>query len=123
MYVALTASYKKGCVPKNRFHQFCYSIVTSTLFESIIYIAIIINTVILALQHYQMSHSLTKSIYWINVGFTVLFTLEAILKLVILRPTVSLLFREPLYNGHHLEPLYNGHHWNPSITDTIGTPL
>ena len=93
LYVALTANYKKGFIPKrDGFHKLCYSIITSTYFERAIYISIFINSAVLAVQHYHMSQTLNLSIYWINLGFTVLFTAEAILKLVILTPSVSDLY-------------------------------
>ena len=53
------------------------------------YTAVFINTTILAIQHYNMSDTLRDTIYWINIGFTVFFAVEAFLKLLILTPAVS----------------------------------
>ena len=70
----------------NRFERYiiipCYHIVSSTIFEIIIISCIIINTIILAIDHYQISSSLLMFLNVSNLIFTIIFTIEMILKIL-----------------------------------------
>ena len=66
-----------------------FNIVKSWPLRLIINIAVAINVILLASQYNDMGHGYIVIVYWINVGFTALFALEAVVKIIILTPAVS----------------------------------
>ena len=89
LYVALTSNPHKKYIPKYSCHAKLYQLVHSWIFRAVILITVFVNIIVLAIQHYNMNETVTIAIYWTNVGFTVLFALEALFKLVVLTPAVS----------------------------------
>ncbi|KAJ8017066.1 hypothetical protein DPEC_G00013920 [Dallia pectoralis] len=69
-------------IPKNKFQYNVWYMVTSCYFEYAIFFLIMLNTLCLGMQHCNQSDHVTKLSDTLNVIFTVLFTLEMILKLV-----------------------------------------
>ncbi|XP_062855053.1 calcium channel, voltage-dependent, L type, alpha 1S subunit, b [Trichomycterus rosablanca] len=79
---ALKAGPLRNYIPKNPFqYQFWY-LVTSCYFEYLMFLLIILNTLCLGMQHCNQSDHITKLSDILNVIFTVLFTIEMILKLI-----------------------------------------
>eukprot|EP00794_Sanderia_malayensis_P006217 gene6217-6933_t len=69
-------------VPRKRFQYHIWRVVTSRLFEYMIFGFIVGNTIVLAAQYHQAG-SLYKSILdGFNIGFTAVFLLECVLKLM-----------------------------------------
>ncbi|KAL1020919.1 hypothetical protein UPYG_G00006400 [Umbra pygmaea] len=69
-------------IPKNRYQYNVWYIVTSCYFEYLMFFLIILNTLCLGMQHCNQSDHVTKLSDTLNLIFTVLFTLEMILKLM-----------------------------------------
>ncbi|KAI5095068.1 voltage-dependent L-type calcium channel subunit alpha-1S, partial [Silurus meridionalis] len=79
---ALKARPLRCYIPKNPFqYQFWY-LVTSCYFEYLMFFLIILNTLCLGMQHCNQSDHITKLSDTLNVIFTVLFTIEMIVKLI-----------------------------------------
>lgn len=57
-------------------------VVASNTFESIIMGLILINVACLAMHHVGMAEELTKTIFWLNVAFTIIFLMEVVVKLI-----------------------------------------
>ncbi|CAI2366067.1 unnamed protein product [Moneuplotes crassus] len=73
---------KTTYVPRNKFRKFLHSIVISEVFEVGVMTCIVLNMVQMAISFEDSPDSYNKALYIINLLFTALFTLEAILKLV-----------------------------------------
>ncbi|XP_025077550.1 sodium channel protein 1 brain-like isoform X2 [Pomacea canaliculata] len=71
--------------PKNKFQRFFYDISVNTKFELGIVILIFLNMIVMAVEHYHQTDAVRESLDMMNIIFTTVFTLEAILKLVGLR--------------------------------------
>ncbi|KAM9476166.1 calcium channel, voltage-dependent, L type, alpha 1S subunit, b [Clarias gariepinus] len=79
---ALKARPLRCYIPKNPVqYQFWY-LVTSCYFEYLMFFLIILNTLCLGMQHCNQSDHVTKLSDTLNVIFTVLFTIEMIVKLI-----------------------------------------
>ncbi|MCI4380806.1 hypothetical protein PGIGA_G00244170 [Pangasianodon gigas] len=79
---ALKARPLRCYIPKNPCqYQFWY-LVTSCYFEYLMFFLIILNTLCLGMQHCNQSDHITKLSDTLNVIFTVLFTIEMIVKLI-----------------------------------------
>ncbi|XP_036388852.1 voltage-dependent L-type calcium channel subunit alpha-1D-like [Megalops cyprinoides] len=83
---ALKAQPLKLYIPKNPVQYKFWSIVNSTAFEYIMFVLILLNTVTLAVQHYEQSKPFNYTMDILNMVFTGLFTIEMILKILALRP-------------------------------------
>ncbi|XP_076801184.1 voltage-dependent L-type calcium channel subunit alpha-1D-like isoform X4 [Clavelina lepadiformis] len=84
---ALKAKPVRRYIPKNPWQHKAWFIVTSSYFEYFISGLIFVNTVCLAIQHYQQSQDLTTILNYMNLVFTAVFTLEMIFKLIAFKPT------------------------------------
>ncbi|XP_063063682.1 calcium channel, voltage-dependent, L type, alpha 1F subunit [Engraulis encrasicolus] len=82
---ALKAQPLKLYIPKNPFQYKFWSIINSTAFEYIMFVLILLNTVTLAVQHYEQSKTFSHIMDILNMVFTGLFTVEMIIKLLALR--------------------------------------
>ncbi|KAL2103467.1 hypothetical protein ACEWY4_000335 [Coilia grayii] len=71
-------------IPKNPVQYKFWSIINSTAFEYIMFVLILLNTVTLAVQHYEQSKTFSYIMDILNMVFTGLFTVEMILKLLAL---------------------------------------
>ncbi|KAG5837855.1 hypothetical protein ANANG_G00217460 [Anguilla anguilla] len=83
---ALKAQPLKVYIPKNPVQYKFWSIVNSTAFEYIMFVLILLNTVTLAVQHYEQSKRFSYTMDILNMVFTGLFTFEMVLKILALRP-------------------------------------
>uniref|UniRef100_A0AAQ6IVR7 Voltage-dependent L-type calcium channel subunit alpha n=1 Tax=Anabas testudineus TaxID=64144 RepID=A0AAQ6IVR7_ANATE len=79
---ALKAQPLKLYIPKNPVQYKFWSIINSTGFEYVMFILILLNTVTLAIQHYEQSKDFSYIMDILNMVFTGLFTVEMLLKLL-----------------------------------------
>ena len=70
---------------QNKLQRRLYNLVQSQTFEIVIMVAILLNTVTMTVQHYDQSTDFDTALLVINTFFTVVFLVEAILKLIGLR--------------------------------------
>uniref|UniRef100_A0A4W6F591 Voltage-dependent L-type calcium channel subunit alpha n=1 Tax=Lates calcarifer TaxID=8187 RepID=A0A4W6F591_LATCA len=79
---ALKARPLRCYIPKNPYQYRVWYIVTSCYFEYLMFFLIMLNTLCLGMQHCNQSDHVTKLSDTLNLIFTVLFTVEMILKLM-----------------------------------------
>ncbi|KAM4609952.1 dihydropyridine-sensitive L-type skeletal muscle calcium channel subunit alpha-1-like [Polymixia lowei] len=79
---ALKARPLRCYIPKNPYQYRVWYIVTSCYFEYLMFFLIMLNTLCLGMQHCNQSDHITKLSDTLNLIFTVLFTVEMILKLM-----------------------------------------
>ncbi|XP_068020803.1 voltage-dependent L-type calcium channel subunit alpha-1S isoform X4 [Melanerpes formicivorus] len=79
---ALKARPLRRYIPKNPYQYHIWYVVTSSYFEYLMFFLILLNTICLGMQHYNQSEEMNHISDILNVAFTVLFTLEMILKLM-----------------------------------------
>ncbi|NXQ80452.1 CAC1S protein, partial [Nyctibius grandis] len=79
---ALKARPLRRYIPKNPYQYQIWYVVTSSYFEYLMFFLILLNTICLGMQHYNQSPEMNHISDILNVAFTVLFTLEMILKLM-----------------------------------------
>ncbi|XP_055024338.2 calcium channel, voltage-dependent, L type, alpha 1F subunit isoform X1 [Misgurnus anguillicaudatus] len=82
---ALKAQPLRLYIPKHPVQYKFWSIINSTGFEYIMFVLILLNTVTLAVQHYDQSKLFSYVMDILNMVFTGLFTVEMIIKLMALR--------------------------------------
>ncbi|KAJ8358805.1 hypothetical protein SKAU_G00153300 [Synaphobranchus kaupii] len=85
IYYALKSQPIKVYIPKNPTQFKFWSIINSSGFEYIMFVLILLNTVTLAVQHYEQSKLFSFVMDILNMAFTGLFTVEMMLKLLALR--------------------------------------
>ncbi|XP_047431902.1 voltage-dependent L-type calcium channel subunit alpha-1D [Mugil cephalus] len=85
VYYALKAQPIKIYIPKNPSQLKFWRIINSSQFEYIMFVLILGNTLTLAVQHYEQSKLFTSIMDILNMIFTVVFTIEMIIKLLALR--------------------------------------
>ncbi|XP_078500327.1 voltage-dependent L-type calcium channel subunit alpha-1S isoform X1 [Lissotriton helveticus] len=78
---ALKARPLRRYIPKNPHQYKVWYLVTSSYFEYLMFALIMMNTICLAMQHYGQSPEVDHISDILNVVFTVLFTVEMVLKL------------------------------------------
>ncbi|MCI4381151.1 hypothetical protein PGIGA_G00248440 [Pangasianodon gigas] len=86
VYYALKAQPIKIYIPKNPSQLKFWRIINSSQFEYIMFVLILLNTLTLAVQHYEQSKLFNFVMDILNMIFTTLFTIEMIIKLLALRP-------------------------------------
>lgn len=79
---ALKARPLRCYIPKNPYQYRVWYIVTSCYFEYLMFFLIMLNTLCLGMQHCNQSDHVTKLSDMLNLIFTVLFTVEMVLKLM-----------------------------------------
>ncbi|XP_036299084.2 voltage-dependent L-type calcium channel subunit alpha-1S, partial [Pipistrellus kuhlii] len=79
---ALKARPLKCYIPKNPYQYQVWYVVTSSYFEYLMFALIMLNTICLGMQHYNQSEEMNHISDILNVAFTIVFTLEMILKLM-----------------------------------------
>ncbi|KAL0276239.1 UNVERIFIED_CONTAM: hypothetical protein PYX00_003847 [Menopon gallinae] len=67
---------------RNSFKYKVWKLIASTSFEYFIMALIIFNTLLLMMKFHKQSASYKKSLHYLNMGFTTMFTIETILKLL-----------------------------------------
>ncbi|XP_062855013.1 calcium channel, voltage-dependent, L type, alpha 1F subunit [Trichomycterus rosablanca] len=82
---ALKAQPLQLYIPKNPVQYKFWSLINSTGFEYVMFVLILLNTVTLAVQHYEQSKLFSYVMDILNMVFTGLFTVEMIVKLLALR--------------------------------------
>ncbi|XP_077571767.1 voltage-dependent L-type calcium channel subunit alpha-1D-like [Stigmatopora nigra] len=85
VYYALKAQPIKIYIPKNPSQLKFWKIINSSQFEYVMFVLILGNTLTLAIQHYEQSKLFTSVMDILNMIFTVVFTIEMIIKLLALR--------------------------------------
>ncbi|XP_058643524.1 sodium channel, voltage-gated, type I-like, alpha isoform X2 [Onychostoma macrolepis] len=71
--------------PKNKIQGFLFDLVTRQPFDIFIMVLIWLNMVTMMVETEDQSKQMGTVLYWINVGFIVLFTSECVLKMAALR--------------------------------------
>ncbi|KAJ8016796.1 hypothetical protein DPEC_G00011080 [Dallia pectoralis] len=82
---ALKAKPIKIYIPRNPSQLKFWKIIASSQFEYIMFVLILLNTLTLAVQHYEQSKLFNSVMDILNLIFTVLFTVEMAIKLLALR--------------------------------------
>lgn len=73
-------------VPRQQTQYHIWRVVTSRMFEYMIFAFIVANTIVLGAQFYRAPQTYGTVLDGFNIGFTMVFLLECILKLLALRP-------------------------------------
>ncbi|KAG5282161.1 hypothetical protein AALO_G00052880 [Alosa alosa] len=79
---ALKARPLRCYIPKNPYQYKFWYLVTSCYFEYLMFFLIMLNTLCLGIQHCNQSDNVTKLADTLNIIFTVLFTLEMVVKMI-----------------------------------------
>ena len=74
--------------PDNEFRRFLYDIITHPLFEVFILIAILINTIIMAISYEGQTQEYYETTKMLNLIFSVIFIIECGLKITAYGPKV-----------------------------------
>ncbi|KAK6308232.1 hypothetical protein J4Q44_G00215030 [Coregonus suidteri] len=82
---ALKAKPIKIYIPRNPSQLKFWKIIASSQFEYIMFVLILLNTLTLAVQHYEQSKTFNAVMDILNLIFTALFTIEMVIKLLALR--------------------------------------
>ncbi|KAG8128176.1 hypothetical protein E2320_015039, partial [Naja naja] len=83
---ALKARPLRRYIPKNPYQYKFWYMVNSTVFEYIMFVLIMLNTLCLAMQHYGQSKLFNDAMDILNMVFTAVFTVEMFLKLIAFKP-------------------------------------
>ncbi|XP_029463873.1 voltage-dependent L-type calcium channel subunit alpha-1F [Rhinatrema bivittatum] len=83
---ALKAQPLRRYIPKNHYQYSVWYMVNSTGFEYIMFVLILLNTIALAMQHYEQSKPFNYAMDILNMVFTGLFTVEMMLKIIAFKP-------------------------------------
>ncbi|XP_068027205.1 LOW QUALITY PROTEIN: voltage-dependent L-type calcium channel subunit alpha-1F-like, partial [Melanerpes formicivorus] len=83
---ALKAQPLRRYIPKNPTQHRVWAMVNSTAFEYLMFILILLNTIALAVQHYEQSKPFNYVMDLLNMVFTGLFTGEMLLKIIAFKP-------------------------------------
>jgi len=65
--------------------RFFFAVVTNQKFDIFIMIIILLNMILMGLEHYEQSEDFEHGLYVVNTAFIIIFTSECILKLISLR--------------------------------------
>ncbi|XP_059505862.1 voltage-dependent L-type calcium channel subunit alpha-1D-like isoform X3 [Stegostoma tigrinum] len=87
---ALKARPLRRYIPKNPYQYKFWYVVNSTGFEYIMFVLIMLNTLCLAVQHYEQSPFFNYTMDILNMVFTAVFTVEMVLKLIAFKPMAGL---------------------------------
>lgn len=78
-------SQKPAARPRNKFQGFIFDVVTHHVFNVIIILLICFQATTIMIQNDEQSPQIETAVFWMNSIFTMLFTLECILKLTAFR--------------------------------------
>ncbi len=73
------------CVFQNKVQGFFFDVAVSTKFELAVVILILLNMAAMAVEHYNQSQAFIDALDIVNIVFTTIFTLEAVVKIIGLR--------------------------------------
>ena len=88
--VLTTRPPKKYTQPPYKFQKTVWEIVTATWFQTLSMVLIVLNTIILVTRSYGQGETITIMQKYSNVFFTIVFTIEILLKLIAFPPRVFL---------------------------------
>ncbi|XP_048583288.1 sodium channel protein 1 brain-like isoform X2 [Nematostella vectensis] len=71
--------------PKNKWLALLFDAIHSSRFETLIMVMICLNIIVMMIQHYRQQHDVEVAMMIINLIFTGVFTLEAVLRIIALR--------------------------------------
>uniref|UniRef100_A0A8C0HBS1 Voltage-dependent L-type calcium channel subunit alpha n=1 Tax=Chelonoidis abingdonii TaxID=106734 RepID=A0A8C0HBS1_CHEAB len=83
---ALKAQPLQRYIPKNRHQHRVWAAVNCSAFEYGMFLLILLNTIALAVQHYEQSQPFNYVMDLLNMVFTGLFTVEMVLKIIAFKP-------------------------------------
>ncbi|KAM7339274.1 hypothetical protein ACRRTK_002758 [Alexandromys fortis] len=83
---ALKAQPLRRYIPKNPHQYRVWAAVNSAAFEYLMFLLILLNTVALAMQHYEQTAPFNYAMDILNMVFTGLFTIEMVLKIIAFKP-------------------------------------
>ncbi|XP_023055659.1 voltage-dependent L-type calcium channel subunit alpha-1F, partial [Piliocolobus tephrosceles] len=83
---ALKAQPLRRYIPKNPHQYRVWATVNSAAFEYLMFLLILLNTVALAMQHYEQTAPFNYAMDILNMVFTGLFTIEMVLKIIAFKP-------------------------------------
>ncbi|KAK2505902.1 hypothetical protein MC885_004645 [Smutsia gigantea] len=83
---ALKAQPLRRYIPKNPHQYRVWATVNSATFEYLMFLLILLNTVALAMQHYEQTAPFNYAMDILNMVFTGLFTVEMVLKIIAFKP-------------------------------------
>ncbi|KAM8966075.1 LOW QUALITY PROTEIN: voltage-dependent L-type calcium channel subunit alpha-1F [Sarcophilus harrisii] len=83
---ALKAQPLRRYIPKNRHQHHVWATVNSPAFEYLMFLLILLNTIALAMQHYEQTAPFNYAMDILNMVFTGLFTVEMLLKIIAFNP-------------------------------------
>ncbi|EPY72942.1 calcium channel, voltage-dependent, L type, alpha 1F subunit [Camelus ferus] len=86
---ALKAQPLRRYIPKNPHQYRVWATVNSAAFEYLMFLLILLNTVALAMQHYEQTAPFNYAMDILNMVFTGLFTVEMVLKIIAFKPKSS----------------------------------
>uniref|UniRef100_A0A8C6W4Q7 Voltage-dependent L-type calcium channel subunit alpha n=1 Tax=Nannospalax galili TaxID=1026970 RepID=A0A8C6W4Q7_NANGA len=75
-------------IPKNPHQYRVWATVNSATFEYLMFLLLLLNTVALAMQHYEQTAPFNYAMDILNMVFTGLFTIEMVLKIIAFKPKV-----------------------------------
>ena len=67
--------------PQEGLQAICYKIADSSYFQVFIIVLILLNTICYTLKWHGMDTNISVTVFWLNVTFTILYLLEAIIKI------------------------------------------
>ncbi|XP_027696988.1 voltage-dependent L-type calcium channel subunit alpha-1F [Vombatus ursinus] len=83
---ALKAQPLRRYIPRNRHQHRVWATVNSPTFEYLMFLLILLNTIALAMQHYEQTAPFSYTMDVLNMVFTGLFTVEMLLKVIAFKP-------------------------------------
>ncbi|XP_073086824.1 voltage-dependent L-type calcium channel subunit alpha-1D isoform X9 [Manis javanica] len=83
---ALKARPLRRYIPKNPYQYKFWYVVNSSPFEYMMFVLIMLNTLCLAMQHYEQSKMFNNAMDILNMVFTGVFTVEMVLKVIAFKP-------------------------------------
>uniref|UniRef100_A0A7N5JCY7 Voltage-dependent L-type calcium channel subunit alpha n=2 Tax=Ailuropoda melanoleuca TaxID=9646 RepID=A0A7N5JCY7_AILME len=83
---ALKARPLRRYIPKNPYQYKFWYVVNSSPFEYVMFVLIMLNTLCLAMQHYEQSKMFNDAMDILNMVFTGVFTVEMVLKVIAFKP-------------------------------------
>ncbi|XP_016065693.1 PREDICTED: voltage-dependent L-type calcium channel subunit alpha-1D isoform X1 [Miniopterus natalensis] len=83
---ALKARPVRRYIPKNPYQYKFWYVVNSSPFEYMMFVLIMLNTLCLAMQHYEQSKMFNDAMDILNMVFTGVFTVEMVLKVIAFKP-------------------------------------
>ena len=68
-------------IPRPVLFPFLYDLASSTIFEAVMAGVIVLSCIVLATTHFNQSQKLTEIQEWFNISFTIIFTIEALIRI------------------------------------------